>query len=701
MSNQPYTKHSFTYPYVVVKFPRWVFDTFEGANRSRGTQMKATGEVIAFEMNIERAFHKAVRSLDEDTIGMRHTTCANLSTEKLLDIIQNKEDRTFFAMIELLYKGFTVEELYKKTKISPYFIEVMKNIVHQEKIMHTIDLQDITKDQLQQIKQTGYADKQLASIWNVTEQEVIEKRKQWHLFPKINEHDVTAENRFMFTSWDSVDMQIRPQNAKKRILIIGSGPIRIGQGIEFDYCSVQAVRAFQKLGYEVILINNNPATVSTDFHIADRLYIEPLSLEDIYNVAMYEQVDGISVQFGGQTALNTAEGIEQLGIPLIGTTHQDIEQMEDRNSFYQFMKNIAVPHIPGSTAHNQHALQKTAKEIGYPVLLRPSYVIGGKGMVILNSEKELQSYIRRESVYYPILVDRYVKGIEIEVDAISDGEDIYIPSIFEHVEKSGVHSGDSISVSPPMTLRTRVKDQVVTYVERIAKGIGKPSICNIQLVLQEDELYVLEVNPRASRTVPVVSKQSSIPFIEYAVRVLHGEYISTIAPNIGLGKEQPFYTMKAPVYSTEKLVGIDPKLFPEMQSTGELMAFGSHIEDVAFQAFFHNERLFNQFKKSTHAIWIEGEGSKQDVLEDIYTQFGWQVTRESEMSFLRWQHEKDGLAFISWGEDKTVRILGQQLGLITLSTFETASLLARSIKHSFVQSKNEWTKNLKKEVVYK
>lgn len=701
ISNEPYTKHSFTYPYVVVKFPRWVFDMFESANRSRGTQMKATGEVVAFEMNIERAFHKAVRSLDEDTIGMRHITCINLSTEKLLEVIQNKEDRTFFAMIELLYKGFPVEELYKKTKISPYFIEVMKNIVQKEKSIHTLSFTDITKDQFLQIKQTGYADEQLASIWQVTEQEVIEKRKQWHIFPKMHEHDVTGNDCFIFSTWDRAEKQTRPQCEKKRILIIGSGPIRIGQGIEFDYCSVHAVRAFQKLGYEVILINNNPATVSTDFHIADRLYMEPLSLEDICNVAMYEQVDGISVQFGGQTALNTAEALEKLGFPLIGTTHQDIEQMEDRNSFYQFMNKIAVPHIPGATVHTQHMLHKTAKEIGYPVLLRPSYVIGGKGMVILHSEEELQSYILKETVYYPILVDRYIEGIEIELDAISDGEHVYIPAIFEHVEKSGVHSGDSISVSPPVTLPTSVKDQIVTYVERIARGIGKPSICNIQLVFQEDTLYVLEVNPRASRTVPVVSKQSSIPFIEYAVRILHGEEISAIVPTIGLGKEQGFYTMKAPVYSTEKLAGIDPKLLPEMQSTGEIMAFGSHIEDIAFQAFFYNEHLFNQYKNNIHAIWIEGEGSKQDALETIFTKFGWQVTRESEMSFLHWQQEKGGLALISWGEDETARILGQQLGLMTISTFETASLLAQSMQHPFVQPKNEWENTLKKEVVYK
>lgn len=700
VSKQPYSAHSFTQSYVAVKFPRWVFDTFTNANRSRGTEMKATGEVIAFEMNVERAFHKAVRSLDEETIGVRHKTCIHMSVENLWDIIRVQEDRTFFALIELLYNGISVEELHKETYIDVYFLNILQSIVAKEKEIKENNFNYITSEELLQMKQSGYSDVQLASIWNVDIYDVLRKRMKLNVFPMNKEIKASALDAYMFSSWKEERRKVRKKN-NRRILIIGSGPIRIGQGIEFDYCSVQATRAFQKLGYEVVLLNNNPATVSTDFNVADRLYIEPITVEDIVNVATYEQVDEISIQFGGQTALNVAEGIEQLGFHLIGTSIENIEQMENRDAFYQFMQEVSVRHIPGATAHTTCELGKIASSIGYPILLRPSYVIGGKGMIVLESDKELQMYQDSNKLEYPILVDAYIEGIEIEIDVISDGIDIYIPTIFEHIEKSGVHSGDSYAVAPPVTLSDEVQMKIVSYVQKIAKGIGKPSIFNMQFVLHDGMVYVLEINPRASRTVPIVSKHCHIPFIEYAIRVMDGERLKNIIPHIGLGKNDSFYTMKAPVYSTEKLAGVDPKLNPEMQSTGEVMALGSDVQDLVFQSFFYNEQRLQKLKKSSFTVWIEGTGKKQDQLKKVFSRAGWNIESGTNQSFYDWLETKKGTVFVSWEDDHALRIQAQKQGLIVLSTYETACLLASAIPHSFVWSSRDWIENNKKEVVYK
>lgn len=698
VSKLPLMNHTFMIDYVCVKFPRWVFDTFPQADRTRGTQMKATGEILAFESTLARAFHKAVRSLGEETLGIRHHTCMHLDAHTLWDIVHHKEDRTFFALIELFYKGTTVEELFEQTNIQPFFLHILQSIVLQEATIQLHTLATISKEQLHTIKQTGYADAQIASMWNSSEADVRKKRKEFNVYPGIKEVQATSTEHYMFTSWDRFTKNTRT-HSKKRILIIGSGPIRIGQGIEFDYCSVQAVQAFQSLGYEVVLMNNNPATVSTDFNVADRLYIEPLTTEDIMHVAHYEQVDGVSIQFGGQTALNVAEGIESLGIPLIGTSVEDINRMENRDDFYQFMKEIDVPHIPGSTAYEEAQLKELAAHIGYPILLRPSYVIGGKGMVVLQTEQELQTYVKTHTVTYPILVDAYVKGIEIEIDAVSDGKDCYIPAIFEHIEQSGVHSGDSYAIAPSMTLDANTKQKIEAFVRKISQGVGRPSLFNMQLVLEGDTLYVLEVNPRASRTVPVVSKHANIPLIAYAVRMLAGETLQTVAPCTGLGTEQSFYTMKAPVYSTEKLPGVDPKVQPEMQSTGELMAYGMHPEELSFQAFFHNEQWMERLRQSTYAVWIEG--SEHKPLIDVFQKAGWKVTTQAEMSYEKWVLCKEGIAVVSCGKDDFVRTHAQQAGLITLSTDETAYMLATAVSSTNVQSTKQWNDIKQKEVVSK
>lgn len=699
VSKKTILDHSFEVDYVGVKFPRWAFDTFPRADRSRGTQMKATGEVVVFEQSLERALHKAVRSLDEDTIGIRHTTCMKMDLDELLAIIKNQEDRTFFAIIECLYKNVSVDELCRVTGINESFMRLFQTIVQRERQIKKLDVHSLTKDQLLAIKQTGYADEQLATIWNVPEQLIREKRFMYDLFPTHVTIQATADESYFFTSWENVQ-ENHQKKSNKRIIMIGSGPIRIGQGIEFDYCSVHAVKAYQRMGYEVIFINNNPATVSTDFTIADRLYMEPLTPEDIWNIAMHEQADGVSVQFGGQTALNLAQELEEIGIPLLGTTHAEIKRMEDRDHFYQFMKQINVPHIPGSTAQNRAEMHAMIEEIGYPVLLRPSYVIGGKGMVVLKNEQELAAYEATHTVTYPILVDAYIDGIELEVDVLTDGESTYVPTIFEHVEKAGVHSGDSTAITPPHTLSKEHVDLVMNYIERISKGIGKPAIYNMQLVLQHNKLYVLEINPRASRTIPMTSKIVGTNMIDLAVQLFTGKELKAIAPSIGLGENQPFIAMKGPVYSTVKLPGVDPMLQPEMQSTGEVLAIGSDLDELTFKSFMYNEQFTEKWEGSDQEICIQGKTENHFALKRTLVAAGWNVFQEDDpVKINDWLNRDKGIALISWEADPLMRLIAEQKGLIVLSTARTATLFAQAKAQGTICSMNEWEQNKRKEVV--
>lgn len=699
VSNQSIINHDFVIDYVGVKFPRWVFDTFPHADRSRGTQMKATGEVVVFEKTLERALHKAVRSLDEDTIGIRHVTCMQMNIEELWSIINAQEDRTFFAMIECLYKGISVDELCRVTGIDTRYVTLLQTIVQKEKQIQQIDVHSMTKEQLYHVKQMGYADEQLASIWQVSEELIREKRYHYQLFPALAHIQANEREAYYYTTWDNIQ-ENRREKSSKRIIMIGSGPIRIGQGIEFDYCSVHAVKAYQRMGYEVIFINNNPATVSTDFTIADKLYMEPLTVEDIWNIAMYEQADKVSVQFGGQTALNLAQDLEEIGIPLLGTTHAEIERMEDRDHFYQFMKQIDVPHIPGSTAQHREEMYTIIDEIGYPVLLRPSYVIGGKGMVVLHNEQELAQYEEAYAVTYPILVDAYIHGIELEVDVLTDGVTTYVPTIFEHVEKAGVHSGDSIAIAPPDTLSKAHIDQVMHYIERISKGIGKPAIYNMQLVLQQNKLLVLEINPRASRTIPMTSKIVGTNLIDLAVQLFIGKDLASIAPSIGLGEDPPFFAMKGPVYSTVKLPGVDPMLQPEMQSTGEVLAIGSELDELAFKSFMYSEQFTEKWHGSDQAICIQGKTENHFALKTTLVEAGWNVLLEEDPSKINdWINSGKGIALISWETDSLMRTIAEQKGLIVLSTVDTAILFAQAKAQGTIRSVNEWEQNKRKEVV--
>src|SRR5690606_9217202 len=591
-------------------------DKFPLADRTLGTQMKATGEVMALERNLESAFQKAIRSLEIKTKGLLLEECQQLSTERLLQLVKEADDRRFFVLLELLRRGVSVETLHEATKITPYFISVLEKLIELEKLAKETTLDTITKETFQLLKENGFSDEWLAHIWGKTLTDVRNKRKELQIHPVFHVVDtrINGNRAYYYSSWSGA-ANGPLQSSKKKILIIGSGPIRIGQGIEFDYCSVHGVFALQKLGYETILINNNPETVSTDYEVADRLYFEPLAVEDVLNIIDYEQIDGVIVQFGGQTAISLVEALEKAGVKLLGSNQDTIDQLEDRERFYQLLKKLAIPHIPGETADSKQALIDKINKIGYPVLLRPSYVIGGRGMLVLQSERELNEYLQTvdSSEHFPILIDAYYPGKEVVVDIVTDGRDIENPVFFVHIEKAGVHSGDSMAVTPPLSLSAQMKETIVKYTKKIANNINFKGVFNIQFVIYDDKLYVLEVNPRASRTVPIASKVTGVNMIELAAEVLLNKPLRSLTPKLNLLPENDFYTVKAPVFSTMKLPGVDPKLVPEMKSTGELIAVANDVNDSLRKAFLWNEQLVDAFSKEKE-IYLETSFANDEQL---------------------------------------------------------------------------------------
>ncbi|HEU5139068.1 MAG TPA: carbamoyl phosphate synthase large subunit, partial [Bacillales bacterium] len=570
--------------YVVVKFPRWPFDKFPEADRTLGTQMKATGEVMAIERNLESAFQKAVRSLEVNCIGLEIPDINEWPEELLWQNVTQASDQRFFAVLELLRRGISVEDIHEDTKIARFFLNRFEKLIQLEKTARKWSFNELNSTQLSVLKQNGFSDEWLASIWGTESHKVRNKRKQFHLSPTFKMVDTCAaefeaQSAYYYSSWSGKD-DVNPNFDRKKILVLGSGPIRIGQGVEFDYCSVHAVQALQEEGYETIIINNNPETVSTDYTLADRLYFEPLTVEDVLNVVDFEGIDGVVVQVGGQTAISLLKGLEQAGVPILGVNQQTVDELEDRDLFYRFMENIQVPHIPGLTAHDSKDLLDKACQVGFPILLRPSYVIGGRGMVILSSRKELEDYMDEAlgTISYPILIDAYVAGIEAEVDVLTDGEEILIPGIFEHMEKAGVHSGDSTAVTPSFSLSEVIKNQLIDHTKCIARAMNFKGIFNIQFVINEEHVYVLEINPRASRTVPILSKVYGLDMIGAAIKLMLGNQLASLGMGVGLLAEPGYYTAKAPIFSTIKLPGLDPLLGPEMKSTGEVISIAHSVE---------------------------------------------------------------------------------------------------------------------------
>ena len=574
--------------YVVAKIPRWPFDKFETGERLLGTQMKATGEVMAIGRNIEESLLKAVRSLEIGCIHVEVPELSQVDDVLLMNRIVKAQDDRLFYLAEALRRGFTIEELHQMTKIDLFFLDKLLHIIEiEQQLKETI--KDV--DTLRLAKQNGFADKKIAELWQMTIEEVRQFRSANQIKPVYKMVDTCAaefesSTPYFYSTYEFENESIR--SPKDSVLVLGSGPIRIGQGVEFDYATVHSVKAIQKAGYEAVIMNSNPETVSTDFSISDKLYFEPLTIEDVLNVIELEQPIGVIVQFGGQTAINLAEQLVKNGVNILGTQIEDLDRAENRDLFEQALKDLNIPQPPGDTATNKAEAVEIAKRIGYPVLVRPSYVLGGRAMEIVQNQADLEDYMEnavKASPEHPVLVDRYLVGKECEVDAISDGKNVLIPGIMEHIERAGVHSGDSMAVYPPQTLSPEQIQTIEDYTKRLAIGLNCVGMMNIQFVIHDDQVYVIEVNPRASRTVPFLSKVTGIPMAQVATRAILGEDLAEMGYPNGLYPTSENVHIKAPVFSFTKLLKVDTYLGPEMKSTGEVMGSDKNLEKALYKAF--------------------------------------------------------------------------------------------------------------------
>lgn len=572
--------------YIVSKIPRFPFDKFEKGERELGTQMKATGEVMSIGRTYEESLLKAIRSLE---YGVHHLGLPNGESFDLSYIkerIKAQDDERLFFIGEAIRRGTTLEEIHEMTKIDYFFLNKFKNIIDME---HALKANKGDIDYLKFAKRFGFSDRTIAHRFEMTEEEVFKLRQQHQIQPVYKMVDTCAAEfesttPYFYGTYEEENESIVTD--KEKIIVLGSGPIRIGQGVEFDYATVHAVWAIQNAGYEAIIVNNNPETVSTDFSISDKLYFEPLTEEDVMNIIQLEQPKGVVVQFGGQTAINLADKLAKHGVQILGTTLEDLNRAEDRKEFEALLNRIQVPQPKGKTATSAKEALDNAREIGYPVVVRPSYVLGGRAMEIVYSDAELENYMNeavKASPEHPVLVDRYLTGKEIEVDAICDGETVMIPGIMEHIERAGVHSGDSIAVYPPQTLSQEDIETLEAYTIKLAKGLNVIGLINIQFVLAHDGVYVLEVNPRSSRTVPFLSKITEIQMAQLAMRAIMGEKLQDLGYTQGVQPYKEGVFVKAPVFSFNKLKNVDITLGPEMKSTGEVMGRDLTLEKALYK----------------------------------------------------------------------------------------------------------------------
>lgn len=574
--------------YVVVKIPKWPFEQFPKIDRSLGTQMKATGEAMAMDRSFERAFIKAVRSLNLNTQDLKLPVLTDYSVEELYSLVDNQTDQRIFALLELLRNGEKIESLHEKTKIDLFFLAKFQSLMELEKTIAMYDIESIQASALRNFKEKGFSDAFLAKQWNVSESQVRKLRKHQGIIPAYKMVDTCAAefestSNYFYSSYLGENEAV-VSRGKRKVLVIGSGPISIGQGIEFDYCSVHGVFALKEEDVVTIMINNNPETVSTDFAISDRLYFEPLTMEDILNVIELEEIEEVIVQLGGQTALNLAKGLEEAGIQLLGTTSETIDVFEDRDEFYKLLNKLAIPHVNGETAANEQELRKAAARLGYPVLIRPSYVIGGLNMVIVRNNQELREVLEAGTIPYPILVDQYMEAREAELDLVADGEHILIPAIIEHIEKTGVHSGDSFCMIPAQSFSKQTKQRMADYAKRIVSNLKYKGLMNIQFIVKDDEVYLLEVNPRSSRTMPIVSKVAGVDLVNKATKILLGKYFLS-KDELKLDTDAPFIWVKHPVFSNFALKGLDSKTGPQMISTGEGISVGTTFQEAINKSF--------------------------------------------------------------------------------------------------------------------
>ena len=600
--------------YVVAKIPRFPFDKFEHGERRLGTQMKATGEVMAIGRNIEESLLKACRSLE---IGVYHNEMADLAEktdDQLIEKIVKAQDDRLFYVSEAIRRGFSVEEIAELTKIDVFFLD---KLLHIFEIEETLKANPENVDLLKEAKRNGFADRKIAELWNLDTAVVRKLRLENKIIPVYKMVDTCAAEfesatPYFYSTYEWENESIKSD--KESVIVLGSGPIRIGQGVEFDYATVHSVKAIQAAGYEAIIMNSNPETVSTDFSVSDKLYFEPLTFEDVMNVIDLEQPKGVVVQFGGQTAINLAESLSDAGVPILGTQVADLDRAEDRDLFEKALKDLGIPQPPGQTATNEEEAVAAARKIGFPVLVRPSYVLGGRAMEIVENEEDLRSYMRtavKASPEHPVLVDSYIVGRECEVDAISDGKDVLIPGIMEHIERAGVHSGDSMAVYPPQTLSKEVIATIADYTKRLAIGLNCIGMMNIQFVIKDETVYVIEVNPRASRTVPFLSKVTDIPMAQVATKLILGQSLKELGYEDGLYPESAQVHVKAPVFSFTKLAKVDSLLGPEMKSTGEVMGSDVTLEKALYKAF---EASYFHLPEFGNVVFTIADDTKEEAL---------------------------------------------------------------------------------------
>ncbi len=608
-----------TIDYVVCKFPRWPFDKFTAANKSLGTRMKATGEVMSIGANFESSFLKALRSLELSFFSTESSKFVDDSIDVLLKKLELKNDDRIFCVTEALRKGITPETINAITKIDLWFLRKIKGIVDLENVVKREKSAYLTKENLKKLKKTGFSDRAIASWCEISEDELRALRKEFGIIPTYKMVDTCAAefaavSPYYYSTYDVENESVPTDN--KKVIVLGSGPIRIGQGIEFDYCSVHCVWALKDAGYETIIINNNPETVSTDFDTSDRLYFEPLTKEDVLNILELEQPDGVVVQFGGQTAIKLTEAVAKAGFKILGTQLESIDAAEDREQFDALLESLGLARPKGRTVFTSDEAVEAADALGYPVLVRPSYVLGGQGMEIAYNDVDIRAYmsiINTEKQEHPILIDKYIVGREVEVDAICDGTDILIPGIMEHIERAGVHSGDSIAVYPSISLSKKIQERLVDITKNLAIASKTIGLINIQYIVRDEDIYIIEVNPRSSRTVPYISKVTGVPMVRLAVMCALGHSLKSLGFGTGLHGTPDAYCVKVPVFSNEKITDLEISLSPEMKSTGEVLGLARNFSDALLKGLIASG--INVKKEKGGVLFAVSNGSKQEAIE--------------------------------------------------------------------------------------
>ncbi|WP_420302027.1 carbamoyl-phosphate synthase large subunit [Clostridioides difficile] len=580
-----------TLDYVVVKIPKWPFDKFRHANRKLGTKMMATGEIMSIGSNFEAAILKGIRSLETGKYSLVHAPSEGRTLEELKARVVVPDDERLFDLAEMIRRGYKVEMISEITGVDKWFINKFKWIVEQEEKLKVLKIEDLDKEYLHELKKKGFSDKGISDLMKISPEKLYELRSLYNIQPVYKMVDTCggefeALSPYYYSTYEQYDEVV--VSDKRKVVVLGSGPIRIGQGIEFDYCSVHCVKSLRKMGIETIIVNNNPETVSTDFDTSDKLYFEPLTEEEVLNIIEKEKPEGVILQFGGQTAIKLAKFLHEKNIPILGTDFRDIDAAEDREKFDDLLERLDINRPKGKGVWTTNEGVEIAKELGYPVLVRPSYVLGGQGMEITYNEEKLIQYLDDafdRDHKNPVLIDKYLTGREIEVDAICDKEDILIPGIMEHLERAGVHSGDSTTMYPSQNISDEIKEKIVEYTKKIALDLNVLGMVNIQFIEFQNELYIIEVNPRASRTVPYISKVSGVPIVDLATKCMLGAKLKDLGYGTGVYKEPKLVSVKVPVFSMSKLSKVEVSLGPEMKSTGEVLGVGENLEEALYKGF--------------------------------------------------------------------------------------------------------------------